>query len=624
MFKSLSPLLLLLMACTRHFPMPMTAAQLAEEKDDGALIAYLGQRDASPTVCDLDARGPHLLALDADLRGELMDGLSDGRIPPSIWRDCVDRLMKSADRQSAVPLFDAVARSYEIALTDPRVEYDDKVQKRLAAMHALLLDRRNGVAPHSEVMVRLFADVSEAVDSHRLDTLATRYATELMSDVEMERGTRGGQPVDVAMLERLFGAGDEPALRRYALRLPDSMLRSDAQRRVIRLHIRTSPFPQVRENAGAVEETVMREGSNPVALRAHHPLRAWIDSAVTSDRGIRIRQDLRRGTATLLGDAKGGAVSVLPQLTLRGALHIELEGIDGPVTVCAPREELDPSPCVRAREVGIDSPLMFADADGTLHFVEHLFARDAAAIAANARRVSMPVVVDGQRLTALDWELQFETPEDLVFGGGTVGDDGPDVDVRVEALTTDRLSYIVKRGAEEYHAIVERPHARDFHVTSRGSDGSRGLDGSAGGHGGAGPAGISASCPSSEGTNGGRGGDGNAGGDGSNGGAGGRGGQILLELVSGGPNRDALLGILRGAVSSKGGSGGAGGSGGTGGRGGVGGTGGSGTMCTDSGGHVTVLSGGGSGLNGSDGRNGYAGSTGSNGDDGRVTVRVIE
>jgi hypothetical protein len=604
--------------------MPMTAAQLAEEKDEGALIAYLAQRDASPAVCDLGARGPHVTALDGGVRDELMEGLNDGRVPPTVWRDCVARLMRSADPESAVRLFDAVARAYEVTLTDPRVEYDGKVQTRLSEMHTLLLDRRNGVAPQSKVMVALFADVSEAVDSHRLDTLATRYATELMSDVEMGRGTRGGQPVDAPMLDRLFGARDEPALRRYALRLPDSVLRSEARRRVIRLHVRTSPFAQVRENAIAVEETVMREGSNPMALRAHRPLRAWIDSAVLSARGILIRQDLRRGTATLLGDAKGGGVSVLPQLALRGALHIELEGIDGPVTVCAPSEALDPSPCVRASEVGVDSPLMFADADGTLHFVEHLFARDVDAIAAIARRVTVPFVVDGQRLTALDWEVQFETPQDLVFGGGTVGDDGPDVEVRVEALTTHRLRYIVKRGAEEYHAIVERPRARDFHVTSRGNDGSRGLDGSAGGHGGAGPGGISASCPSSEGTNGGRGGDGNAGGDGSNGGAGGRGGQILLELISGGPTRDELLATLRGTVSSKGGSGGAGGSGGTGGRGGVGGTGGSGATCTDSQGHVTMLSAGGSGLNGSDGRNGSAGSTGPNGDDGRVTVRVIE
>jgi hypothetical protein len=51
----------LLAACARPV-LPITASQLAERSTGGTLLAYLGQRDASVAVCDLNARGPHLTA----------------------------------------------------------------------------------------------------------------------------------------------------------------------------------------------------------------------------------------------------------------------------------------------------------------------------------------------------------------------------------------------------------------------------------------------------------------------------------------------------------------------------------------------------------------------------------
>jgi hypothetical protein len=379
----------------------------------------------------------------------------------------------------------------------------------------------------------------------------------------------------------------------------------------------------VRENAVAIEARMMRVGSNQVSFAEHRPLRGWVDSSVTSDRGVAVRQDLRRETTTLLGYARDGSgISVLPQFALRGRLHIELEGIGHPVTLCAPPQEFDPSPCVSAHDIRVESPLMFADADGTLHFVEHLSAREAAALAGRDRRLSLPISLGGQPLVTLDWDLQFETPADLVLTerGGA----GQNVHVRVDVLNTNRLGYLVTVDDHRYSAIVERSKVEGFHVISRGNDGIRGFDGTAGSDGSAGSPGTSASCPSSAGSNGGGGGDGGAGQAGGTGASGGDGGSIILEVSTQGANANALLALLRGAMLSEGGTGGAGGSGGKGGRGGTGGAGGSGTSCTDSEGHVTTLSGGSSGLSGNDGSSGSDGSRGQSGRAGSVTVRVIE
>jgi len=50
----------LVCGCAPQFPSPMTAAQLVQYNSGPALVAYLAQSDASPTVCDLHALSPHV------------------------------------------------------------------------------------------------------------------------------------------------------------------------------------------------------------------------------------------------------------------------------------------------------------------------------------------------------------------------------------------------------------------------------------------------------------------------------------------------------------------------------------------------------------------------------------
>ncbi|HEX6839865.1 MAG TPA: hypothetical protein VF334_24990, partial [Polyangia bacterium] len=82
--------------CAHTYALPMTAAELAADGSGDALVAYLGQRDASPTVCDLGAAGPHLAGLDDDDRAALVRGLVDGTIAPEPWRRCANALLRSS------------------------------------------------------------------------------------------------------------------------------------------------------------------------------------------------------------------------------------------------------------------------------------------------------------------------------------------------------------------------------------------------------------------------------------------------------------------------------------------------------------------------------------------------
>src|SRR3954465_8985665 len=111
------------------------------------------------------------------------------------------------------------------------------------------------------------------------------------------------------------------------------------------------PTPDV---AARPSETETREvapapprGPNPVDLSLHRPLRAWIDSGVFAARGLLVRQDLSRRRSTIAGyTIRNDRVTVLSKIELRRVLRVELEGIDGAVTLCAAPKEADAAPCI--------------------------------------------------------------------------------------------------------------------------------------------------------------------------------------------------------------------------------------------------------------------------------------
>jgi hypothetical protein len=535
MSRSAGLLLALLGACAQHALRPILASDVAEGRRGATLSAYLAQRDANATVCDLKAGGPHIAAVTAKVREDLINGLSDGRIAPPLWRECVDAIARSADRETNAALFD---------------------------------------------MVR------DALARRRLDTVASRYATTYVADMELAR--------------------------------------VESKRSAIRLRIAQSPYAEVRDNPAAVEQVLMSTGVNRVSIDDHPLVRGWVDDAVRTARMVLVRQDVEHQTSTLVGTYDDDSVvSVLPQLSLRGALHLQLEGIDRPVTICAPPEALDPSPCVLATEVSLGNPLAYLESDGTIRFVERITAGEAFQLAAHQERFVVPVIVHGQQLAALDWTLRFVTPNELVLGGGPSGANGPDLRIRLDVLAANRLSYTVSRGSRQYIAIVEHERWGDFDVLSQGAPGASGLDGSNGRDGFSGLPGTNAICPTFAGGNGGRGEDGAAGQDGAPGGNGGNGGNVLVEIHATGDQANELRGLVGWTVASRGGHGGAGGAGGRGGRGGSGGSGGMGATCFDADGHTSSLPGGSSGFSGNDGRSGIPGMSGSSGRDGIVTVRIV-
>ena len=619
--RSTAFLLLLVLGwgCAERVPLPITATELRQQWSGPALIAYLGQPDASAAVCDLRPPRPGLIvSIPADVRETLVDGLVEGTVPPVLWRACVERMLRTADGASVALLLDQVAHSYGRALSDQNLETNPTLQARVEAMEIVFLDSPPDHRADPDVMAALVSDVREAVTRGRFGPWAARHGAGLLEAMDIEQGRVRGRVVDRARLDQLLAAGDEALLLRCSQHLPTPELRTEARRRVIRLRIQASPDPALRADAAAIEQTVMKFGVNRVSPSAHAPLRARVKLPV---RQVLVRQQVLERTAMLLGAAdQRPGLSVVPDLPLRHALEIDLEGLTRPVTICAPLAALDPEPCLAADEITVENPLVTLDREGVLHFVDHLSVPQVTRLAQEDQQIVLPISIAGRRLVAVTWALAFEKPADLTLRGNV---SGPDLRVRVERGAGTRLVQTVRAAGETYVAVVERADTPTFRIVSRGPDGGAGMNGQPGSDGSAGLSGSNASCPSSSGEAGGPGSDGSAGGDGGGGGNAGNGGAIQVEIACGVARCDDLVALLRTTIVSVGGSGGPGGSGGDGGRGGRGGMGGSSTSCiTDDGSHT--LFGGRDGLSGRDGIAGRSGFPGSAGVPGAVSVRVVE
>jgi len=510
-------------------------------------------------------------------------------------------------------------------MEDSHLEFDAGAQARLDALERLYVERAPGLAARPATVANALSRLQRAVDGKRLGPAGRPRATDLVAVLQLEQGRWQGRPVDAAALDALAQAGEERTLRWAIDRLPEDVQRGEARRRVIRLHLDASPFPEVREHAAAVEEAVLATGVDAVSLADHPPVRGWLDPATATARAVVVQQRLLEQSARLLGyTGDAPTPAVIPALPIRGTLHVELVGLSLPVTVCAPPRELDVTPCLAPEAVQGSGPLVAVGADGLLH-VSDAIAEDAAvALARHGPRLVESLLVAGRPVAELSWPVTFAAPADLVLSAEGAGARGPDLDVRVDARVPRRLIYAVDDGRRSYQAVVERtgPEARGFQVVSRGASGSAGLDGSSGSDGSGGADGMSASCPSFSGGDGSAGGNGGSGGDGGPGGEGGAGGDVRVTVHAAEASREAVAHALATTIRSEGGRGGGGGEGGAGGRGGRGGHGGSGATCTDSDGSSTSVSGGSDGQSGSDGARGSDGPSGSDGAPGRVTFSL--
>ncbi len=94
--------------------------------------------------------------------------------------------------------------------------------------------------------------------------------------MDLEKGIWNGQIVDPPLLDTLFARREEATLQLFVDRLPTDDLRTEARRRIVRLHIAASAFPEVREHAEDIEERVITRGANAIATdRSRRHAAGW-------------------------------------------------------------------------------------------------------------------------------------------------------------------------------------------------------------------------------------------------------------------------------------------------------------------------------------------------------------
>ena len=613
-------------ACGPHFPRPFPADEMVHIGTGAALADYLTQQNASAEVCDRQSRGPHMGVLRKDDLDDLTGGLVGGTIPPDIWQGCANALLKTPPSEESATFFDTMGKGYEKLLRKSDLETQPALQQRLEVLHQVFLMRPAGLEPHGPVITDLLQRLEGAMAKQRLGPFAARHGEDLLATVELGHDRWKGAPVTAAVLDGLQASGDEPLLRRFALRLADKALQVEARRRVIRLHIAASKWPEVTAHAADVEAAVLAAGRYPVDLAQHPPVTGSMDIAVMSMRGVLLRQNVEQQVVSLLADQgprdRASAGTLLPELPLRGALKISLRGISSPVTLCAPSEELDVTPCLLPRDVHVKTPFVDLDDGGRLHFIEHAHTADIFAEVRDRPKVSWPLEVGGHAIFNIDWPATFEKPADVVLKGAA-GGLGPNMRVAAEERA-ERFFFKVDIGKGPLLVAIEKPDSASFSIVTRGAGGRPGTPGAPGANGAAGSSGSPGSCPGSPGGAGGNGSPGGPGGAGGPGGPGANGGDVLIEVSCAQAECQRVGKILEHVVRSEGGAGGPGGPGGRGGQGGAGGPGGGGASCTDSQGHYMSVGGGPSGSAGSNGADGPKGADGPPGLPGKIVFAVVK
>jgi hypothetical protein len=586
--------------CAAGYHGPLTPADVAQAHEPKALVMYLRQPAADPSVCDAAAGGPHVVA-DGGAGAALLEALETGTVEPGIWQACVDRLLASAGGEAQAALLDAMLRTYRALVTDPRLERDPAVQTRLAALTAVYDARSPDIRVPAAPAAALGAALRKAAPA--LGPLGRESAEAMIAQLDVERAVWGPRPINAAYLDELTTPDNEPFLTYLAQRLPDQAMRAEARRRVIRVHIAASPFAEVQEDATHVEAMMVELGKNPISTKLQLPTAARLDAKQLPIDRVVISQDVRAQIASVVGVPPAGVGgATVPAIALRGALTFTVPGVSQPVTLCGAASELDPSPCLLSGDVAVDSPFAHLDDAGNLQLTESIDAGQIVELArGSSGLIAVPLAIGHQTITTLAWPVAFAAPPPAVFIADQVAGAGPALNVVVEQRG-DLLIYAIDHGRGIAWAVAPVAAAAKFPIVSRGGEGRPGTDGKPGKDG---MEGVSGGMDSS-GTDGLPGADGS---DGGPGGPGGTGGPIHIQLTCEAAACDGIIASLRTAIRSAGGPGGLGGRGGAGGHGGRGGAAGSPSSAS---GTVLATSGapGADGLPGEDGRPGAFGSAG--------------
>jgi hypothetical protein len=621
--------LLILAACDlprarRHenFSLPLPAAQVTQYNSGDAVVSYLRQRDADPSICDPVANGPHVvLQSDRDLE-DLVDGIGRGARPGK-WAECIHRMLGKMPDPAAAVLLDRVLHQYVQRIAYPNLEGDAPIMQQLEILRRVYTDRQPGKDP-SEAGRNTTLLMLRQLDESTLSPFGRQARDAALTVLYLERGLLpDGRPVTIENLDELVSMQAEEELRIYARRIPDETLRREAQRRLIRVRIARSPFAELREDAAAVEERVMALGRNPVSLTSNRPTEVDFDASRMPVRGIAVVQDVLSQRARLVSwrDRRDN-VSVVPAIDLRPVLAFTVPSFSAPLRLCAPAEELRVDPCVDPSELSIGLPFARIEADGHFRLAEHLDMAQVFHIAETGPGFRIPIVLAGEPLVDALWDVDFSTTGNAVFEGGGYGAPGPTVSLVVDATDPRFHHYVIEAVGREFHAVIEPGEMGYFAVVAAGGDGQPGARGQDGYDGQDGQDGQDASCPNSQGTNGSNGTDGGPGGPGGPGGNGGQGGFVDAKLICTQPRCAELVAELRPTLAAPGGAPGAGGMGGRGGDGGDGGDGGSSTTCYDDNNVSYTVNGGSDGADGNDGPNGPPGPDGLPGPPGRVVLDV--
>lgn len=573
---------------------PLSAKRALAVGSAEAVVNHLSQTAASGELCD--ARAGRALLANGATRQAVIDAFAAGAISEHVFERCVTLALETLAAEHATAMLDKLVLLYEAMLSDEALEHDGARQGRLGVVHRRLLERPNGVMFTAELVEPRLTRLRGLIGD--LGPVRRSFAEEVLEGAELEAQRWQGAPVDVAVLDGLLAAKAERTLLRATQRLPDERLRDEAVRRLVRLRLSTSAWSHL--NAGQVEETVLRYGTNPIDVPRADIEAAHLERNELWGSTVAVHQPWGASFHELRAPADG----VLPTMHLRNVVWAKVKGFERPITVCESGRPLDPTPCLPESSVSIESPVVTALGAARYDFRDDLPLALSMDLA-GADRLRLPVHLDGEVMGWLDWKMRYLTGDAIEFPGGAA------LAVRAkEQLLSRRVVFEVDGRGSREQRVVEPDELAHFEIVSRGTPGAAGRSGTDG------QAGVDgAEC--------GNGGDGTDGFDGGPGGDGGRGGDIAVAVACvDQPCGDATLEKLRAVIQNVGGAGGRGGFGGSGGRGGAAGPSRPATTHLDADGNTVIDSPGCSGGSpGSSGRDGASGADGRPGAPGQVVFR---